>query len=519
MHVGRRVDYAVRALAYLAGQDRGRVVGRAEIESAPGHPALLPRRRSCARWSPPACSSRFRVRAAASGCAGPPATSAIRQVYEVARRRPVPDRLRARPRRRLLLRLGVHADRGLARRAAPAARLSRRHLDRRRRRRLRPAPAARNAAAAGAKRRLTPRSARRPRGTSFTVAVDQPVVAAVSHALRHFARSPASSPRNRPPAVCLRWGRCRSEMLTQERPSHTDRVAGLRRPPGDDAWPRSRGAAAALRGVRARRWAPACPTRPAASIATASTRYCDHLIVRERRAAASSAPTACCRRSAPPQPAAGTAPASSTSRRSWPLRDRYRRGRPRLRRSRLPQRAASSRCCGPACCATCCDRGCRFVDRLRQHRHRGRRPRRRQRVPPPVAGSPRAGGLARRAAPRLRARRLAGRRRRRRCRRCSRAICGSARRCAGAPAWDPRLRHRRPPDDDCRRARPTPAMSTDSFAPPEPLPPPALRDRRRPALAAPPAARSLLPHCCVRALSSSPARLADAAAADGARAH
>jgi Rrf2 family protein len=33
MHVGRRVDYAVRALAYLAGQDPVRVVGRAEIEA------------------------------------------------------------------------------------------------------------------------------------------------------------------------------------------------------------------------------------------------------------------------------------------------------------------------------------------------------------------------------------------------------------------------------------------------------------------------------------------------------
>jgi Rrf2 family protein len=38
MHVGRRVDYAVRALAYLAGQDRARVVGRAEIEARQGIP-------------------------------------------------------------------------------------------------------------------------------------------------------------------------------------------------------------------------------------------------------------------------------------------------------------------------------------------------------------------------------------------------------------------------------------------------------------------------------------------------
>jgi Rrf2 family protein len=38
MHVGRRVDYAVRALAYLAGQEPGRVVGRAEIEVRQGIP-------------------------------------------------------------------------------------------------------------------------------------------------------------------------------------------------------------------------------------------------------------------------------------------------------------------------------------------------------------------------------------------------------------------------------------------------------------------------------------------------
>jgi Rrf2 family protein len=38
MHVGRRVDYAVRALAYLAGQAPGRIVGRAEIEVRQGIP-------------------------------------------------------------------------------------------------------------------------------------------------------------------------------------------------------------------------------------------------------------------------------------------------------------------------------------------------------------------------------------------------------------------------------------------------------------------------------------------------
>jgi len=39
MNVGRRVDYAVRALSYLAGQQDGRVVSRAEIEQNQGIPA------------------------------------------------------------------------------------------------------------------------------------------------------------------------------------------------------------------------------------------------------------------------------------------------------------------------------------------------------------------------------------------------------------------------------------------------------------------------------------------------
>jgi len=38
MNVGRRVDYAVRALAYLAGQDRERLVPCAEIEARQGIP-------------------------------------------------------------------------------------------------------------------------------------------------------------------------------------------------------------------------------------------------------------------------------------------------------------------------------------------------------------------------------------------------------------------------------------------------------------------------------------------------
>jgi len=38
MNVGRRVDYAIRALAYLAGQDPQRLVRRSEIEERQGIP-------------------------------------------------------------------------------------------------------------------------------------------------------------------------------------------------------------------------------------------------------------------------------------------------------------------------------------------------------------------------------------------------------------------------------------------------------------------------------------------------
>ncbi len=38
MNVGRRVDYAIRALAYLAGQETGRLVRRSEIEAHQGIP-------------------------------------------------------------------------------------------------------------------------------------------------------------------------------------------------------------------------------------------------------------------------------------------------------------------------------------------------------------------------------------------------------------------------------------------------------------------------------------------------
>jgi Rrf2 family protein len=38
MNVGRRVDYAIRALAYLAGQEPGRLVRRSEIEAQQGIP-------------------------------------------------------------------------------------------------------------------------------------------------------------------------------------------------------------------------------------------------------------------------------------------------------------------------------------------------------------------------------------------------------------------------------------------------------------------------------------------------
>ncbi|MEK6614343.1 MAG: Rrf2 family transcriptional regulator, partial [Candidatus Binatota bacterium] len=39
MNVGRRVDYAMRALSYLAGQPQGKIVGRIEIEKKQDIPA------------------------------------------------------------------------------------------------------------------------------------------------------------------------------------------------------------------------------------------------------------------------------------------------------------------------------------------------------------------------------------------------------------------------------------------------------------------------------------------------
>ena len=40
MHVGRRVDYAVRALSYLAGQTAGRVISRVDIERSQDIPSF-----------------------------------------------------------------------------------------------------------------------------------------------------------------------------------------------------------------------------------------------------------------------------------------------------------------------------------------------------------------------------------------------------------------------------------------------------------------------------------------------
>ena len=40
MNVGRRVDYAVRALSYLAGQPQGHVVSRSDIEKSQGIPSF-----------------------------------------------------------------------------------------------------------------------------------------------------------------------------------------------------------------------------------------------------------------------------------------------------------------------------------------------------------------------------------------------------------------------------------------------------------------------------------------------
>jgi len=40
MHVGRRVDYAVRALSFLAGQPAGKVISRADIEKSQDIPSF-----------------------------------------------------------------------------------------------------------------------------------------------------------------------------------------------------------------------------------------------------------------------------------------------------------------------------------------------------------------------------------------------------------------------------------------------------------------------------------------------
>lgn len=81
MHVGRRVDYAIRALAYLAAQPESRVVGRAEIEARQHIPrsflAKILRRLVAAGLleSVSGVHGGFRL-------SRPPAAVSIRQVYE-----------------------------------------------------------------------------------------------------------------------------------------------------------------------------------------------------------------------------------------------------------------------------------------------------------------------------------------------------------------------------------------------------------------------------------------------------
>jgi Rrf2 family protein len=81
MHVGRRVDYAVRALAYLAAQPDGRVVGRSEIESQRRIPrsflAKILRRLVAAGLleSVPGVHGGFRL-------GRPAAQTTVRQIYE-----------------------------------------------------------------------------------------------------------------------------------------------------------------------------------------------------------------------------------------------------------------------------------------------------------------------------------------------------------------------------------------------------------------------------------------------------
>ncbi len=81
MNVGRRVDYAIRALAYLAGQAPDRVVPRAEIEARQGIPrhflSKILRALVAAQFleSVPGARGGFRLRR-------PAAEVTVRHVYE-----------------------------------------------------------------------------------------------------------------------------------------------------------------------------------------------------------------------------------------------------------------------------------------------------------------------------------------------------------------------------------------------------------------------------------------------------
>jgi Rrf2 family protein len=81
MNVGRRVDYALRALCYLAGQAPGRVVSRAEIQTKQAVPphflSKILRRLVAAGMLESVAGARggFRLRK-------PPAAISVRAVYE-----------------------------------------------------------------------------------------------------------------------------------------------------------------------------------------------------------------------------------------------------------------------------------------------------------------------------------------------------------------------------------------------------------------------------------------------------
>lgn len=85
MNVGRRVDYAVRALSYLAGQPRDRVVSRADIEEKQDIPSYYLSKIMKDLVAGGMVRSHIGSKGGFS-LARPPETISIKQVYETVER-------------------------------------------------------------------------------------------------------------------------------------------------------------------------------------------------------------------------------------------------------------------------------------------------------------------------------------------------------------------------------------------------------------------------------------------------